>query len=235
MDIRNVLVAGGAVMVPLGAFSIVAIALIAERLKFWLNVLKRHRPLAEEVLTLYQQQPDLALAQVKRNGDLPLARIFAAALALPHPTPEEFRLALESETQAEIPTLKQFGSVFDTIIGMAPLLGLLGTVMGLITSFNSLHLGDMGSTHSGGVVSGISEALIATATGLIVALFTVFFANVFRSLYDRQLSLIEEYGGQLELLYRQHYTQTYAQSDIVQELAAAIRQIADRGHHDENS
>ena len=234
MDVQRALMSGGLVMVPLGAFSVVAIALIAERLKFWLKVLKRHRPFAEEVLTLYQQQPELAITKVTRNGDLPLARIFAAALTLPYPTPEEFRLALESETQAEIPTLKRFGSAFDTIIGMAPLLGLLGTVLGLITSFNSLNLGDIGGTRTSGVASGISEALIATASGLIVALFTVFFANVFRSFYERQLSLIEEYGGQLELLYRQQYTRTQNQSDIVQELAIAIRRLADSGRAADN-
>jgi biopolymer transport protein ExbB len=235
MDIQRVLVSGGAVMVPLGVFSVAAIALIAERAQFWLKILKRHRPFAEEVMSLYQEQPELVLEKVKRNGDLPLSRIFAAALELPHPTPEEFRLALESETQAELPTLRRFGSAFDTIIAMAPLLGLLGTVTGLITSFNSLNLGDVGGTRTAGVASGISEALISTASGLAVALFVVFFANVFRSLYERQLSMIEEYGGQLELLYRQRYSSMHKQSDLVQELTAAIQRLANGVSHHENS
>ena len=121
------------------------------------------------------------------------------------PNPEEFRLALESEAQAEIPLLKRFQNIFDTIIGLAPLLGLLGTVLGLIGSFASLNIGDVGSTKTAGVTSGISEALVSTASGLVVAIITLFFANSFRGMYLRQIAWIQEYGGQLELLYRRHY------------------------------
>ena len=127
------------------------------------------------------------------------------ALELEEPNPEEFRLALESEAQAEIPLLKRFNTIFDTIIALAPLLGLLGTVLGLIGSFASLNIGDVGGTKAAGVTSGISEALVSTATGLIVAIFTLVFANTFRGFYQRQMALIQEYGGQLELLYRRRY------------------------------
>lgn len=77
--------------------------------------------------------------------------------------------------------------------------------MGLITSFASLTLGNVGGTQTIGVTSGISEALVSTATGLIVAIFTLMFANMFRGLYQRQIALIQEYCGQLELLYRRRY------------------------------
>ncbi len=136
---------------------------------------------------------------------MPIARIFLAALELEQPTPEKFRLALESEAQAEIPVLKRFNTVFETIISLAPLLGLLGTVLGLIYSFASLRLGDVGASQTGGVTSGISEALVSTASGLVVAIFTLLFANAFRGFYIRQIALIQEYGGQLELLYRRNH------------------------------
>jgi len=136
---------------------------------------------------------------------LPIARIFLAALELEQATPEEFRLALESAGLAEIPLLKRFNTIFDTIVGLAPLLGLLGTITGLITSFSSLGIGDIAGTNARGVTGGISEALISTASGLVVAIFTLFFANMFRGLYTRQLALIQEYGGQLELLYRRRH------------------------------
>lgn len=74
--------------------------------------------------------------------------------------------------------------------------------MGLIASFASLNIGDVGGTKTTGVTAGISEALVATASGLVVAIFTLVFANTFRGLYIRQIALIQEYGGQLELLYR---------------------------------
>ncbi|MBD2499996.1 MotA/TolQ/ExbB proton channel family protein [Anabaena azotica] len=208
MDIKNLFIAGGVVMWPLLAASVVAIALIAERIRFWLKVSSRQQIVVRDVLKLYRQGNVVStIDALRKNADLPIARIFLTALELEEPNPEEFRLALESEAQAEIPLLKRFTTIFDTIISLAPLLGLLGTVLGLITSFASLNLGDVGGTKTAGVTSGISEALVSTAAGLIVAIFTLLFSNTFRGLYQRQMALIQEYGGQLELLYRRRYEQ----------------------------
>jgi biopolymer transport protein ExbB len=194
---------GGIVMVPLLLFSILAVALIIERSSFWVKVNQRQTRIVREILKLYRRSPSAAFKALEQNADLPIARIFLAALE--QATPEEFRLALESSAQAEIPLLKRFNTIFDTIVGLAPLLGLLGTVLGLIQSFASLNLGDLGGTNTTGVTGGISEALVSTAAGLVVAIFTLLFANVFRGLYQRQIALIQEYGGQLELLYRRRY------------------------------
>lgn len=203
MGIKNLFSAGGVVMWPLLVFSILAVALIIERVKFWVRINSRQSRVIKEVLKLYQLENVVAaIDRLRQNIDLPLARFFLAALELEEPTPEEFRLALESEAQAEIPILKRFQNIFDTIIGLAPLFGLLGTVLGLINSFASLNIGDVGGTKTANVTSGISEALVSTASGLIVAIFTLFFANSFRGLYSRQIALFQEYGGQLELLYR---------------------------------
>ncbi|BAY81428.1 MotA/TolQ/ExbB proton channel [Calothrix parasitica NIES-267] len=206
MQITNLLTAGGIVMIPLLFFSILVGALIIERIRFWVKINSRQTSIVEEVLKLYRRDNVVsALEKLRKNTDLPIARIFLAALELEEANPEEFRLALESEAQAEIPLLKRFQNIFDTVISLSPLLGLLGTVLGLIASFASLNLGDVGGTQTTNVTGGISEALISTAAGLIVAIFTLLFANTFRGLYQRQIALIQEYGGQLELLYRRHY------------------------------
>ncbi len=205
MEINKIFAAGGVVMWPLLAFSVTAIALVAERAAFWFRINQRQRRVVRDVLSLYQHDTAAALQKLKANADLPIARIFLAAMELEEPTPEEFRLALESESQAEIPVLKRFNTVFDTIISLSPLLGLLGTVLGLINSFASLRLGDVGGTQTTNVTAGISEALVSTAAGLVVAIFTLLFANAFRGFYLRQIALIQEYGGQLELLYRRRY------------------------------
>lgn len=193
-------------MWPLLTFSVVAIALIIERVRFWYRINTRQHKVVREVLNLYRVDNVVgAMEKLKKNADLPISRIFLSALQLEEPTPEEFRLALESEAQAEIPVLKRFQNIFETIIGLAPLLGLLGTVLGLIVSFASLDIGDVGGTKTAGVTAGISEALVSTASGLVVAIFTLLFANTFRGLYQRQIASIQEYGGQLELLYRRRY------------------------------
>lgn len=205
MQLGNLFAAGGFVMYPLLGFSILAGALILERAIFWVRIFQRQDRVVREVLVLYSKSPSAAYMQLERNTDLPIARIFLAALELEQPNPEEFRLALESAAQAEIPLLKRFNTVFETIISLSPLLGLLGTVLGLIRSFASLKVGELGGGNTVNVSAGISEALISTATGLIVAIATLLFANTFRGLYLRQIALIQEYGGQLELLYRRQY------------------------------
>jgi biopolymer transport protein ExbB len=206
MEITNLFKAGGVVMWPLLFFSVLGIALILERITFWIGISGRQNRVVKQVLNAYRQGDVVtSLNILHKNTDLPIARIFLAALELEEANPEEFRLALESEAQAEIPLLKRFQNIFDTIIGLAPLLGLLGTVLGLITSFASLDIGDVGGTKTAGVTAGISEALVSTAAGLVVAIITLFFANSFRGMYLRQIAWIQEYGGQLELLYRRHY------------------------------
>jgi biopolymer transport protein ExbB len=206
MSISKIFIAGGVVMWPLLVFSVLAIALIVERITFWSRINRRQQQVVQEVFRLYRLDNVVgALNKLKENIDLPIARIFLSALELDQPTPEEFRLALESETQAEIPVLKRFNNIFETIITIAPLLGLLGTVLGLITSFASLNLGDIGGSKTANITGGISEALVSTASGLVVAIFTLMFANTFRGFYLRQIARIQEYGGQLELLYRRRY------------------------------
>lgn len=201
----NLFILGGVVMWPLLGFSVLAVALILERAAFWFRILRRQDRVVRESLGLYRRSSQQAFKFLEQHADLPIARIFLAALELDRPNPEEFRLALESAAQAELPLLKRFGTIFETIVSVAPLLGLLGTILGLINSFSSLRLGDLGGSNSTGVTAGISEALISTATGLVVAIFTLLFANAFRGLYRRQTALIQEYGGQLELLYRRRY------------------------------
>jgi len=192
-------------MFPLLAFSLLAIALILERITFWQRVSQRQQRIMREVLKLYPYDAPAAFYKLEQNSDLPMARVFLAALELEQPTPEEFRLALESSAQAELPILNRFSTVFETIIGASPLLGLLGTILGLMDAFSALRLGNAEATNTTGVTGGISEALISTVTGLCVAILTLLFANTFRGLYRRQLALIQEYGGKLELLYRRYY------------------------------
>ncbi len=196
---------GGVVMWPLLGFSILAVALIFERAAFWLRISRRQEQLVLETLALYRRNVRSALFKLEQNADLPLARIFLAGLELDSPNPEEFRLALESAAQAEIPLLRRFNVVFDMIITVAPLLGLLGTVLGLITTFSALKVGNLGATQAGDVTAGISEALVSTASGMIVAVPTLIFASIFRAFYTRQIAMIQEYGGQLELLHRRRY------------------------------
>lgn len=207
MSIPDIFRAGGIVMVPLLLFSIAAISLSIERAVFWLRISRRQRPLVKGILQTYRADPPSAFEMLKANLQLPIARIFLEALALEEASPTQFRLALEGATQAELPLLKRFNTLFQTIIAVAPLLGLLGTILGLIRSFASIQIGQIG-TNAEAVTGGISEALVSTAAGMVVAIFTLLVANLFRGLYRRQVSLLQEYGSQLEILYEWHHQAT---------------------------
>ncbi|HEY9888359.1 MAG TPA: MotA/TolQ/ExbB proton channel family protein [Candidatus Obscuribacterales bacterium] len=198
---------GSVVALPLFITSVVAMLLIFERLWFWRHLAKRQQPLVRDVLDCYGQQPQAAIAKLKQHQDLPIARIFLAALTLPEATPEEFRLALESSAQGELPLLQRFSAAFNTIVGIAPLLGLLGTITGLIRALTSLEIGSGNSDRALEVIAGIGEALITTAVGLVIAITTLIFANFFQGRYRRQRAFMQVVGGQLELLYRRQYRQ----------------------------
>lgn len=203
----NLFAAGGIVMVPLLVFSVGAIALSLERLLFWAKINRRQRPVMQAVLQTYRHAPDEVYPQLRQHIDLPIARVFLEALAIEGASPKQFHLALASAMQAELPRLRRFNTVFATIISVSPLLGLLGTILGLIRSFSAIQLGNMGA-NADLVTGGISEALVSTAAGLVVAIVTLLFANLFRGLYKRQIALLQEYGGQLEILYETHYNRS---------------------------
>jgi biopolymer transport protein ExbB len=192
---------GGVVMYPLLGLSIFSLAMILERSLFWFRNSRQQDQVIKQLLNLYQDDPTAAVKMLQRHLNLSLARIFLVALSLKRSTPQKFKLALETAAQAEIPVLKRFSNSLETVISVAPLLGLLGTVLGLIASLSSLKLGDIESSQAAGVTGGIGEALISTAAGLVVAIITLFFASVFRGLYLQQIALIQEVGGQLELIH----------------------------------
>ncbi|MGC1310542.1 MAG: MotA/TolQ/ExbB proton channel family protein [Phormidesmis sp.] len=222
MSLSEIFSAGGVVMWPLLLFSVCAIAVTVERGLFWFRIKKQERKVVKDVLQIYRANPPAVFPKLKQNINLPISRIFLEALELEEASPNQFRLALESATQAELPLLKRFNTVFETIVAVSPLLGLLGTILGLIRSFASLNLGGLNGANTSLVTGGISEALVSTAAGMIVAIFTLLFANLFRGFYKRQIALLQEYGGQLEILYEWHH-QSINQADQKEKVYAGSR------------
>jgi biopolymer transport protein ExbB len=195
----DTLVAGGVTMIPLLFCSFSVVSLAIERSIFWSRVRKNQKRVVRTSQQIYQEDPAQAEEFLQHHLDLAIARIYLEAISIPNATPAEFALALDARTQSELPNLRRFNIIFEVIVGLAPLLGLLGTVTGLITSFGSLTLGDIGGSKSLNVTGGISEALISTAMGLIVAVMALIAASIFRSLYAQQLAYFDECCTQLEL------------------------------------
>lgn len=212
----DTLVAGGITIIPLMVCSFLVVTLAIERAIFWSRIKKQQKRIIKTALKIYQEAPAQAEDFLQQHLNLPIVRIYLEAISIPNATPTEFVLALDARTQSEIPKLKRFNNIFEIIVGLAPLLGLLGTVTGLITSFGSLTLGDVGGSKALNVTGGISEALISTAVGLIVAVMALIAASIFRALYSQQVAYFDECCTQLELQHlrsqRQHnYHKDYEQ------------------------
>ena len=200
---QNIVTSSGVVGVPLIVFSLISFTLIIERCYYWFQIWRREQKIIHQVFSLLENDRPSAIALLQKNIDLPIPRIFLAALQLKRYDLETVQVALETSARAELPNLRRFNTVFDTVIAVAPLLGLLGTVLGLMTSFASLSLGDVSQSDTIGVTGGISEALSSTVLGLVVAIVTLLFANMFRSLCRRQIAAINAANGRLELFLRE--------------------------------
>lgn len=180
-------------MVPLLFCSILALAVTIERLIFWRRI-TRH-DMSDRVLLLVEQGDlDRALAMAK-GAEHPVAKVLQAGLEHKNPSPTR---AMEAAAQAELPRLKRYLPILDTIITLAPLLGLLGTVTGMISAFGIVSEAGLGQPHA--ITGGVAEALIATATGLFIAIFTLVPYNYFRTKVEEIIELMEERATRLELL-----------------------------------
>jgi biopolymer transport protein ExbB len=118
---------------------------------------------------------------------------------------------MEAAARHEIARLKRFLPVLDTIVTLSPLLGLLGTVTGMIAAFGVMGQSGMNSPHA--ITGGVAEALIATAVGLGIAIAALVPLNFFNSRVDTMLETIERYGSRLELVLAEAVAPGRAGSD----------------------
>jgi biopolymer transport protein ExbB len=191
-DLVGIIIKGGPVMVPLLACSIISLAVVIERIIFWRKA--RSREPVEQLLQLVEHREFAKAAELGRRVDLPVTRVLAAGLAHRNPSPAK---ALEVAAQAELPVLKKRLTILDTIITLAPLLGLLGTITGMISSFGIMSDAGLGQPHA--VTGGVAEALIATATGLLIAILTLIPYNYFTSRAEKEMEDIEYFASRMEL------------------------------------
>ena len=204
----------GWVLWPLWVLSVLALGVTFERIWFWLSVLSREKSILRRVLDAasrnWQTAKDIAF-QTRRQ---PIGRYLSAPLMLSQPDPEVFRLALETAADDELASMQRGHRVLEGIITLAPLLGLLGTVLGLITSLGSIQLSDIGTSDTSGVTLGIGESLISTAAGLVVAIISLAFYRIFQAFWINQVRIFRKAGSELELIYRQKWYQADEEEDL---------------------
>jgi biopolymer transport protein ExbB len=180
LDFIDIIHKGAIATYPLILLSIVSVAVVFERLWSLRNIGSATLRVTDSILEpIKKGQRDLAIAICKQNSQCPAGRIFlnildreAAGLEVANNIATE---AMFEETQK----LKKHLWILGTVASSAPFIGLLGTVIGIIKSFESMAIAGTGGFAV--VAAGISEALVATAMGLGIAIIAVIFYNYFQT------------------------------------------------------
>ena len=184
-------------MYPLLACSIIALAVVIDRTIFWLKIGFQRKPsLVDDILELSREGDWQTIRKKTIDAKDYIIRILVSGIL--H---REFSMvkAMESAAADEIKHMRRFMGVLDTMITVAPLLGIFGTVLGIISSFEVL--GSAGIEHPQLVTGGIAQALITTAAGLGIAILSVFPYNYFNSRVENAAVLIEKYATSLEIVF----------------------------------
>jgi biopolymer transport protein ExbB len=168
---------GGPVMWPILASAIVAVAVVGERaFWWWRESRKRNAQKLEQVLAALENADLAAATNLSANSDDPVIRVIRHGLNHAGHAHGSLVGALQLAAGVELKRAGRFLTVMDTLVTLAPLLGLLGTVTGLMRAFLNIGSAELSVV---GVTGGIGEALIATACGLGIAIFALIPFNYF--------------------------------------------------------
>lgn len=190
---------GGPIMWPIGVVTFAAIAIIFERCWWWLMHAKNRKPQDLERVLMSLESGDLGHAQkLSANSSDAVLRVVHAGLSHRHAS---LQGALQAAAGIEIRQAGRFLTAMDTIITLAPLLGLLGTVTGIMGSFSAVGGAELAVEK---VTGGIGEALIATAFGLGIAIATLIPYNWFHSKVAGLQHDIETAANNVEVFVATH-------------------------------
>lgn len=192
----KVFLLGGPVMVPLLICSIFALALGIERLWY----LSRGRidtdDLLEDIKLSLGQGKVLEAMQTAKKSRGPVAAVLASGIAYYERDRDEIKEHMQAVGQEEIFKMERRMGGLDVIITMTPLLGILGTVTGIIQSFNVMSALE-GVQQAAAISSGIAEALITTAAGLIIAIPTMALTAYLHGIINAQVADMNKRGTEL--------------------------------------
>jgi biopolymer transport protein ExbB len=209
---------GGPVMFPLALLSILGVAVVIEKL----YSLRNRKVLTQEIINCIESLRStsdipMAIKLCERHSG-PLAHIIRAGLEEASSRIPDVRLVMEDTGRREIKRLERYLVVLETVAAASPLLGLLGTVLGMIKVFSVISIAGVGE--AGLLSGGIAEALITTAFGLSIGIPALIAFNFFDSRVENFVIKIE---GNVHLLLKQ----LSAMKQVKQGSTTDIREISD--------
>ena len=165
----DLLAKGGVLVIPILLCSVFALAIFLERLIRFARLRKRGEGLARKVAGLIQEGDDAAAYEAAVESNSPMGYVLAQALEVKHKERETLETVIVHATEEQVRDLSSYLQALATIGNITPLLGLLGTVIGMIKAFMVIQ--EMGGKVNAAVLAGgIWEAMLTTALGLSVAL-----------------------------------------------------------------
>lgn len=203
MQIFNVIIKGGILMIPIALCSIVALAIIIERFISLRRASIDTREFMDTMRQVLRQNRMHDAVEICDEVDAPIARIMRAGILKYNRTKEDIREAIEDAGHLEIPRLERYLSALATCANIAPLLGLLGTVAGMIKAFAQIQA-LKGQVNPSDLAEGISNALVTTAAGLTVAIPTLVAYNYFVTRVENMILEMEISSSELIELLTQH-------------------------------
>jgi len=187
------LLKGGIFMWPILAISVAVLALVLERVfALWLRYRLDEQGFLRGILNAVDQQDFAgALEECAREAQSPLARVCRAGLLKAHRRDREIESAMEEEMLRAVPQIRKRISYLSSLANIATLLGLLGTIQGLIQAFEGVGVADA-ATRQEILAQGISVAMLTTAFGLIVAIPTLMAHSLLQGRATRMIESVEE-------------------------------------------
>lgn len=183
----DVMIKGGPLMIPLLLLSVLALAVSLERLWYLTKTRTDTEDLMDEVKLCIQEGKILEAMQLVKKSKGPVAAILAAAIAYSDRGKDEIKEHLEEIGNDEIFRMERGLGFLSSVVTVAPMIGLLGTVTGIIRSFQVLGAFQGIESNPAALSVGIAEALITTAAGLIVAIPTLAAHHWLSSLIERRV------------------------------------------------
>jgi biopolymer transport protein ExbB len=187
---------GGPIMIPIAACAIIAFAVAVERFFTLRRARINTREFMATIRTVLKQNKVAEAIRVCERTPGPIARILRAGMLKHGRRKQDIREAIEDAGQLEIPRLERYLGVLATVASISPLLGLLGTVSGMIKAFAQIQA-KMGVVNPSDLAEGIGNALITTAAGLVVAIPTLVLYNYYVAKVDNMILDMEVSSSEL--------------------------------------
>ncbi len=205
------IIEGGMTMVALIVLSIISIGVVLERLSFFKEISRATQTLRDGIQNSLDKKEYGTVLDQCRASESPLASmILAEAASGTSADSEHAERAMMLTMRGEMARMKQYLPMLATISSIAPFVGLFGTCKGIISAFSNISTEGMGGPSV--IAGGISEALVATATGLLVAIPALMFYNYFSKAISNLALELESQAFQLYRDMEKHISPSEGQS-----------------------